>query len=68
MHAGHEETQAPSRTERVGYMVSREEKRDVQLVAAFDNATESDTVRAHTLDQIRQRAEQIRRSADASVA
>lgn len=36
------------------------EKLDVQLVAAYDSATESDTLRNHTLTEIRRRAEKIR--------
>lgn len=53
-------------TERGAVMLTKTEKRDAQLVAAFDNRTESETLRAHTIEQIRARAEQIRSAAGAA--
>ena len=47
-------------TERGAVMLTKAEKIDVQLVSAFDARTESDTLRNHTVSQIRERAAHIR--------
>lgn len=52
--------QVEARTAQVNVRLTPSEKQDVQLVAAFEQATESDTLRNHTLATIRKRAEKIR--------
>jgi hypothetical protein len=64
MHANDSQPQAESRTEQVNVRLTPSEKRDVRLVAAFEQTTESDTLRGG-IDAIRTRAEQIRKTAAA---
>jgi hypothetical protein len=64
MHANDPQPQAESRTEQVNVRLTPSEKRDVRLVAAFEQTTESDTLRTG-IDAIRARAEQIRKTAAA---
>lgn len=48
------------RNETVGVRCTASEKQDVRLVAAFDQSSESDTLREYTMAQVRERAEDIR--------
>ena len=54
-------TQPPEpRNEAISVRCTSSEKQDVRLVAAFDQSTESDTMRDFTMEQVRERAEAIR--------
>lgn len=59
-------TQTPERNKRGTVMLSDDEKRDVQLVGAFLNLTESDVLRSFTVVDITAKAESIRKTARAA--
>jgi hypothetical protein len=58
----HHLVHANSRGGVINVRLTVSEKTDLRLVSAFDMETESDTLREHTIAQIRGRAERIRSS------
>lgn len=48
------------RNEAISVRCTSSEKQDVRLVAAFDQSTESDTMRDFTMEQVREKADAIR--------
>lgn len=53
-------TPEETRSAQVNVRLTPSEKADVVLVAAFDETTESDTLRCNTVAQVRERAAEIR--------
>jgi hypothetical protein len=56
------------RDQNVAVRCTKSEKNDVQLVANLDQSTESETLRVHTMGQIRERAAAIRAAMPAIAA